>query len=65
MEETEYLVRRSVLTLTGEEWRKLIVPREHWIEQIVKVAERGDVPIYMKDNLKPYWSGELRQEFPK
>jgi len=41
-----------------------IVPREHWIEQIIKVAEWGNVPIFMKDNLKPYWPGKLRQEFP-
>jgi len=42
-----------------------IAPREQWIEQIVEVANKGGVPIFMKDNLKPYWHGELRQEFPK
>ena len=49
---------------TGNRKEK-IVPREQWIEQIIEVANKGDVPIYTKDNLKPYWKGELRQEFPK
>lgn len=42
-----------------------IIPKKQWIEQIIEVADAGNVAVFMKDNLKPYWHGELRQEFPK
>lgn len=42
-----------------------IEPKAEWIEQVIKQADHWHLPIFMKDNLKPYWHGELRQEFPK
>jgi protein gp37 len=41
-----------------------IVPKEAWIQSILKLADRLKIPVFMKDNLKPYWHGPLRQEFP-
>jgi protein gp37 len=41
-----------------------IVPEEKWIANILGYADSIGIPIFMKDNLKPYWHGELRQEFP-
>jgi len=42
-----------------------ITPEEEWIFDIVDQADGWNVPVFMKDNLQPYWSGKLRQEFPK
>lgn len=42
-----------------------IEPKTEWIEQIIEQADYFGIPVFMKDNLKPYWHGELRQEFPK
>ncbi len=49
-------------------------PRIEWVNEICQAANGADVPIFLKDNLKPLFnhcakkSGvgyELRQEFPK
>jgi len=42
-----------------------IEPREEWILEIVEAANRSGIPVFMKDNLKPYWTGEWRREFPE
>ena len=42
-----------------------ITPKEEWIQELVDAADYESVPIFMKDNLKPYWQSELRQEFPE
>lgn len=34
------------------------------LKEIIKDCKRLKLPVFMKDNLKPYWSGELIQEFP-
>lgn len=41
-----------------------IAPKKEWIEKILKEANNHNVPVFMKNNLKPYWQGKLRQEFP-
>lgn len=45
--------------------RGKIIPKEEWVKNIVEQADEYEISIFMKDNLKPYWHGELRQEFPK
>lgn len=42
-----------------------VLPKTAWIENILYHANSWNVPVFMKDNLKPYWRGKLRQEFPK
>ena len=42
-----------------------IEPEAEWIERVIKQADHWHLPIFMKDNLKPYWDGQLRQEFPE
>ena len=39
-------------------------PREQWIRRLVEQADKLSIPIFMKNNLKPYYEGEFRQEFP-
>ena len=43
---------------------KQYAPKKEWIEEIVVQATNSDIPIFMKNNLKPYWDGELIQEWP-
>lgn len=37
-----------------------VVPKKKWIDNLLKC----DIPVFMKDNLKQYWNGELKQDFP-
>lgn len=39
-------------------------PEKEWIKDILIQADRINIPVFMKNNLKPYWEGEFRQEFP-
>ena len=48
---------------TGNRKRK-VEPKEQWIWQLLEDADGHDLPVYMKDNLKPYWNLDLRKEFP-
>ena len=41
-----------------------IEPKEEWIADLVEIARKADVPIWMKANLSPYWRDELIQEGP-
>lgn len=36
-----------------------------WVWHILDEAETLDIPVFMKNNLKPEFPGELIQEFPK
>lgn len=40
-------------------------PKIKWIESILNQADNLKIPVFMKNNLKQVWEGELRQEFPK
>lgn len=50
--------------MTGSGSKKF-QPKVEWIKSILKEADKYNIPIFMKNNLKPYWKGKLRQEFPK
>ena len=39
-------------------------PEKNWIRNILLQATKVNLPIFMKDNLRPYWNGELTQESP-
>lgn len=40
-------------------------PKPEWIVNIVEQCKGVGVPIFMKDNLKPYWPYRLIQEWPE
>ena len=42
-----------------------IKPHIGWIARLLAAANEWELPVYMKENLKPYWTGDLRKEFPK
>lgn len=39
------------------------IPQE-WVTDIVEAADKAGIPVFMKDNLKPIFNGNLRQEWP-
>lgn len=51
--------------MTGNTYKKKYAPKLEWIENILEQADKLKLPVFMKSNLKPYWKGKLRQEFPK
>ena len=48
--------------LTGSKKVKL---DPSWVKRILHKAKEFDIPVFMKNNLKPEYPGELIQEFPK
>ena len=40
-------------------------PRKEWIQRLLSASMKQDLPVYMKDNLKPYWKNYYEKEFPK
>jgi len=51
----------GAMTGTGSQHYK---PKINWIENILAQADDWHIPVFIKDNLKKVWKGELRQEFP-
>ena len=49
--------------LTGKD-AKRFPPKQEWIENILLQATEFNTPVFMKNNLRPYYKGKLRQEFP-
>jgi protein gp37 len=41
-----------------------VPPIAKWIEDIVNNSRKYGIPLFMKQNLAPYWPGELIREFP-
>lgn len=42
-----------------------VIPQRDWIEYIVDSCDLLDVPVWMKDNLKDIWHGDLIQSRPE
>jgi protein gp37 len=42
-----------------------VKPHIGWILRLLAAANERELPVYMKENLKPYWNRDLRKEFPK
>ena len=40
-------------------------PKREWVESIVTDAKTAGVPVFMKDNLKGVWEGQLLRECPE
>lgn len=39
-------------------------PKREWIENVVKACSDADVPVFMKDSLKPIWGPDLIRQHP-
>lgn len=42
-----------------------VKPQREWIATWEEIANKHHIPLFMKLNLRPYWDGEWRQEFPE
>jgi protein gp37 len=70
----QIVLNRSERSLVGIGWviigaetgnrKGRIVPKEEWIVELMESARKAGIPVWMKNNLKSYWSGELIQEDP-
>lgn len=49
---------------TGRRKNK-IVPKREWIEKLLELCRKAEIPIFMKSSLAEIWSEPLIQEFPK
>ena len=41
-----------------------VMPKKVWIEEITDRAENLGIPVFIKNNLRPYYSGNFMQDFP-
>lgn len=44
--------------------RGKIVPEKEWIEDLIFYAKEENIPVFLKDNLKPFWDGGWFRELP-
>lgn len=42
-----------------------VVPKREWIEKLVDLCRKADIPIFMKSSLADIWGGPLIQMFPE
>lgn len=42
-----------------------VEPKENWIKSLLACAQAYDIPVFLKDNLKPYWLGEWYTQYPE
>ncbi len=41
-----------------------IVPEREWIENIAESCNHSNIPVFMKESLRPIWGDDLIQEYP-
>jgi len=51
--------------IIGAQTQPYKAPKEEWIELILDTADRYNIPVFMKDNLKTIWRHKLIQELPE
>ncbi len=68
----EPLLGEISFSLKGVDWvivgaqtgKNPVIPEKGWIESILHQTERYNIPIFMKGNIKPYYTFDLPQKFP-
>lgn len=45
--------------------RGKVIPKREWLEKLVDICKRANVPLFMKESLANVWGEPLIQEFPK
>lgn len=50
--------------IIGSQTNPYYPPRIEWVEEIVKVANKAEISVFQKDNLKPLLGNKLRQKLP-
>ncbi len=59
-----YVLKYPNLELTkwGNKWTAQ--PKIEWVQEIVEAADKAEIPVFLKDNLKPLLSGYLGHNLP-
>ncbi len=52
------------LVILGSQTKPTVMPKIEWVREIVSACDKVKLPIFMKDNLRPIWYNNLRQEMP-
>ena len=60
----EYGVRWIILGAETGNRKDKVKPEKEWIQHIIDSCRESGIKLFMKNNLRPYWDGELIQEFP-
>ena len=42
-----------------------VAPKREWIEKLVYLCKKAEIPIFMKSSLAEIWGEQLIQEFPE
>lgn len=42
-----------------------VIPKKEWVEKIIEYAMKLNIPIFLKDSLKPIMGANMKKEFPK
>lgn len=42
-----------------------VKPKPEWVQSIIDQARAANVPIFLKDNIRPYYGGEWLRQFPE
>lgn len=50
--------------IIGAQTQPYLPPKRGWVERLMSKADRFDIPVFLKDNLKPLMGNNLIQEFP-
>jgi len=51
--------------IVGAKTNLYLAPSKHWIECLIYYSKKTEIPIFLKNNLKPLLGDNLRQEFPR
>lgn len=41
-----------------------VIPRKAWVEEYVRFCQDNEIPVFMKDSMKPVWGRDLVLQFP-
>ena len=50
--------------IIGSQTQPLKLPNKEWVYRIIDKADEQNIPVFLKNNLKPLLGEKLRQEFP-
>lgn len=49
---------------TGNRKEK-VMPKKWWVLDIITTCKKNNIPVFLKENIKQIWDGEMIQEYPK
>jgi len=50
--------------IIGAQTRPLVTPKTGWVQNLIQSANLHQIPVFLKNNLKPEWETKKYQEYP-